>query len=103
MNPEESIRINARNPACGLIKNELKHRGITQDQAACDLEVSTALLSSVVNHKRDVSTELALKLEAYLGISAEVLMKSQASYKLKKHRLTIGTTNITPHPSHQAA
>jgi len=86
---EEYITIKSRNPACGLVRDALEHQKITQEKASTGMNVSKALLSSIVNYKRDVSVELALKLEAYLGVDANFLMKVQTSWKLRQAKKTL--------------
>ena len=66
-----------------LIKSELECRGISQRKLAAQIGVSYTLLNEVLNEKRSVNTELALLLEAALGISAGLFVRMQASYNLQ--------------------
>jgi addiction module HigA family antidote len=66
-----------------LLKNELEWRGISQRKLAAQIGISYTLLNEVLNEKRQVNTELALLLEAALGISAGLLVRMQTSYNLQ--------------------
>ena len=65
-----------------LIRDELESRGISQAKLARQIEVSTSLLNEVINAKRAVNTELALMLEAALGIPAHVWLNLQSDYNM---------------------
>lgn len=66
-----------------LIRDELEERHLTQAKLAEQIGVSPSLLNEVVNGKRGVNTELALLLEAALGISAELWLKLQSDYNMQ--------------------
>jgi addiction module HigA family antidote len=66
-----------------LIRDELEERNMTQVKLAERIGVSPSLLNEVVNGKRGINTELALLLEAALGISADMWLKLQADYNMQ--------------------
>lgn len=66
-----------------LIRDELEERNLTQAKLAAQIGVSPTLLNEVINGKRAVNTELALLLEAALGISAELWLNLQANYNMQ--------------------
>lgn len=66
-----------------LIRDELEERHMTQAKLAEQIGVSPSLLNEVVNGKRGVNTELALLLEAALGISANMFLQLQADYNMQ--------------------
>ncbi|WP_301752441.1 HigA family addiction module antitoxin [uncultured Muribaculum sp.] len=66
-----------------LIRDELEERHLTQAKLAEQIGVSPSLLNEVVNCKRGVNTELALLLEAALGISANMFLQLQADYNMQ--------------------
>lgn len=66
-----------------LIRDELEERHLTQSKLAEQIGVSPSLLNEVVNGKRGVNTELALLLEAALGISANMFLQLQADYNMQ--------------------
>ena len=66
-----------------LIRDELEERNLTQAKLAEQIGVSPLLLNEVVNGKRGVNTDLALLLEAALGISANMFLQLQADYNMQ--------------------
>ena len=66
-----------------MIKPELEERGISQKQFASILGVQASHLSEVLNNKRALSTELAVKIEKAIGIPAKTLLSAQAHYDLE--------------------
>ena len=59
-----------------------KDGGITVTEFAKALNVSRVALSRVVNQRAGVSAELAIRLAAALGTSAEVWLNMQQAYDL---------------------
>ena len=57
-----------------LIRDELEARHLSQAKLAGQIGKSPSLLNEVINGKRAVNTELALLLEAALGIEAELFL-----------------------------
>ena len=72
------------NPAVGLLMDTIEHFELTQIAAAKGLHISRSYLNGVLKSKRGVSVDLALRAQAYLGISAELLVKLQAQYDFEK-------------------
>ena len=66
-----------------LLKEELECRHISQKTLAKQLGVPYTAFNEVLNGKRSVSTDLALLLEALLGISAGLLVRMQTDYNLQ--------------------
>ena len=66
-----------------MIKPELEERGISQKQFATMLGVQASHLSEVLNNKRALTTELAVKIEKAIGIPAKTLLSAQAHYDLE--------------------
>lgn len=66
-----------------LIREELEERKLTQARLAEQIGVSPSLLNEVINGKRAVNTELALLLEAALGIAAHIWLDMQADYNIQ--------------------
>lgn len=67
-----------------VVKDEIEFRGLSQRTVAQQIGVSYSLLNEVLNSKRPINTELALLLEAALGIDAEPLLNMQTRYNLQK-------------------
>ena len=57
-----------------IIKDELEFRGISQRKLADRIGVSHTQLNEILNCKRPVSSEIALLLEAALGLEPEALV-----------------------------
>jgi len=66
-----------------LLKEELECRHISQRSLAKQLGVPYTAFNEVLNGKRPVSSDLALLLEALLGVSAGLLVRMQTDYNLQ--------------------
>lgn len=64
-----------------ILKEELKERGISHDKFAVTIGVEKFIVSEIINEKRNITPEFALKLETALGVSAEFWMNVQAAYE----------------------
>ena len=74
---------NPRHPGAVLADTVLrKTGGITVTEFAKALNVSRVALSRVVNQRVGVSAELAIRLAAALGTSAEAWLNTQQAYDL---------------------
>lgn len=69
-----------------LIRDELESLGMTQTALAAQIGVRPSLMSEVINGKRAVNTEMALLLEAALGVPADVWLRLQADYNMQVTR-----------------
>jgi len=67
-----------------IIKDEF--RGISQRKLADRIGVSHTQLNEILNCKRPVSSEIALLLEAALGLEPEALVDMQTRYNLQTAR-----------------
>ena len=66
-----------------MIKPELEERGISQKEFAKMLGAQPSHLSEVLNGKRALSTELAVKIEKTIGLPAKILLSAQTQYELE--------------------
>ena len=66
-----------------MIKPELDERGISQKQFAEMLGTQPSHLSEVLNGKRVLTTELAMKIESTIGLPAKILLSAQTLYELE--------------------
>ena len=66
-----------------LLKDELESRNITQARFAAQIGVEPSLLNEIIKGKRGVNTEMALILEAALGIPAEMWLGLQSDYNMQ--------------------
>lgn len=67
-----------------IIKDELEYRGISQRQLAKEIGVSYSQFNEMLNAKRQFTPEMALLIEAVLGINAAPLLEIQTDYNLHK-------------------
>ena len=66
-----------------MIKPELEERGISQKDFAKMVGTQASHLSEVLNGKRALTTDLALKIESAIGLPAKVLLAAQTQYELE--------------------
>lgn len=66
----------------GLIAEYLEDNSVSLRALARNLDVSPSALSNVTAGKTAISSEMALKLEAGLGIAARLWLAMQAAYDL---------------------
>lgn len=71
----------------GLLRDELTARGMTQRQLAETMGIATNVLSELITGKRNITPEVAVKLEDALDIPAELWMKHQMAYEIDKVRI----------------
>ena len=69
-----------------MLKDELEARGISQRKFASLINVSYSVLNEVINGKRPINTEYALKIEAATGIAAGFWLGLQADYNMQVAR-----------------
>ncbi len=67
-----------------LIRDELQVGNLTQAKLAENIGLKPSMLNEIINGKRSVSTEVALLIEAALGIPADLLLKLQSDYNMQK-------------------
>lgn len=81
---------NPPHPGETLRDDVLPALGLTVTQAATQLGVTRAALSRVINGRAAISPEMALRLEAWLGVEnggrADLWIAQQAGYDLWKAR-----------------
>ena len=69
-----------------ILKDELEARGVSQRKFARMINVSYSVLNEVVNGKRPITTEYALKIEAATGIPAYIWVNMQSAYNMQTAR-----------------
>ncbi|MBQ0021886.1 MAG: HigA family addiction module antidote protein [Prevotellaceae bacterium] len=67
-----------------IIKDELEFRRISQRQFAKEIGVSYSQLNEMLNKKRQLTPEMALLIEAVLGVNAAPLLRIQMDYNLQQ-------------------
>lgn len=82
----------------GFITEYLEDNDVSLRKLAKDLGVSAAALSKVASGKAAISPEMALRLEAGLGMAARLWLSMQAAFDLHKARETTDVSNVPLHP-----
>lgn len=72
-----------------MIKPELVERGITQKAFASLLGVQPSHLSEIINGKRALTTDMAIRIEKAIGIPAKILLAAQTQYDLETADIAI--------------
>ena len=71
-----------------MIKPELEERGISQREFAKMIGTQASHLSEVLNGKRALTTELAVKIENAIGLPAKILLSAQTQYELESTNIS---------------
>lgn len=66
-----------------IVKDELEARGISQHKFASIIGCSYTVFNEILNCKRPITTDYALRIEAALGIKAYMLVNMQSEYNLQ--------------------
>lgn len=66
-----------------VLKDELKYRGISQRGLAQEIGISYSAFNEVLNGKRSLRPELAMMMEAALGVDAAPLLAMQNEYDMQ--------------------
>ena len=64
----------------------LKPLGLTQVGLAKDIDTTFRTVNEIVNEKRNISPEMAIRLAKYFGTSEELWLNLQTGYNLYKAR-----------------
>ena len=64
------------------LKDELEYRGISQRGLAREIGISYSAFNEMLNGKRSLSPELAMMMEAALGVDAAPLLAMQNEYDM---------------------
>ncbi|WP_297528828.1 HigA family addiction module antitoxin [Thiohalobacter sp.] len=73
-----------------LRKDFLEPLGISINRLARDIAVSPGRVSEIVNGKRGISADTALRLSRYFGVSPELWLGLQSEYDLRVAKQTVG-------------
>ena len=66
-----------------LREDFLKPLGISINMLARDIDVPTNRISEIVNGKRAITADTALRLGKYFGVSPEIWLDLQSDYELR--------------------
>lgn len=67
-----------------LLHDLMEPLGITQKGLAAELRTSFRTINEIINGKRGVSPDMALRLGKYFGMSADFWLNAQKNYELQK-------------------
>jgi len=73
-----------------LLEDFMKPMGISINRLARDVVVPPGRISAIVNGKRSISADTALRLGTYFGVSSELWIGLQADYDLRLAKRTVG-------------
>ena len=74
-----------------ILKREIRTRELSANKLALALRVPSGRITQILNEKRGVSVETALRLSRYFGNSAQFWMNLQARYELAVAEHEIGS------------
>ncbi len=84
---DEGIRMkNPPHPGLFLRFEMMQGRGLTVTEAAQALHVTRPALSTVLNGKTSLTSEMALRFEKAFGLSMDTLMRMQHAYDIAQAR-----------------
>ena len=69
-----------------MLKDELQARGLSQKKFATIIGMPYTVFNEIVNGKRSITTDTALKIEAATGIAANIWCGLQADYDMQTAR-----------------
>jgi len=77
-----------------ILKREMSARGLSANRLALSLRVSSGRITKIINGKRGISAETALRLARYFGNNAQFWMNLQSRYDLAAVEQNIGSKVI---------
>lgn len=82
-----------------IIGRELHKRDISQRAIATHIGEHSQTLNAVINGHRNLTTEMAVKLEQCLGYDEGFLLTLQAFYSIAEYKKRLATTSVTGIPN----
>ena len=73
-----------------ILKRELAARELSANKLALALHVPSGRITAILNARRAITPETALRLSRYFGNSAQFWMNLQTRYDLNKTELELG-------------
>jgi len=73
-----------------LLEEFMKPLGVSINRLAREIVVPPGRISAIVNGKRAITADTAIRLGRYFGTSPEIWMGLQADYELRIAQRTIG-------------
>ena len=72
-----------------LYEEFMKPLGLSANQLARDIDVPPGRISEIINGKRSITADTALRLGKYFGVSPEIWLNLQVDYDMRIARRTI--------------
>jgi antitoxin HigA-1 len=66
-----------------ILKDEIDELGLTANAMALALRIPSNRLTEIINGKRGISADTAMRLARYFGTSAQMWMNLQSHYELE--------------------
>ncbi len=83
--PNELVCAEAIHPG-EMLKDELQARGLSQRKFAGIIGMPYTAFNEIINGKRPITTDTALKIEAATGIAADLWLVLQTDYNMQTAR-----------------
>jgi len=80
------MKIEITNPAISLLVDELEARNITRAAASAAMLVPRSRLTDIINGRKRISIDTALRFERFFGVRANLWLGLQQDYELKRAR-----------------
>ncbi len=87
-----------------MLKEEfLAEHGLSQNQLAKAVGISPNRIAEIINNRRRITADTALRLSLYFGNSAEFWMNLQSHYDLKLARQSLSSEDVKRIKAQRAA
>jgi antitoxin HigA-1 len=73
-----------------VLRRELKTRDLSANRLAIELKLPSGRITDILNGKRGISPDTALRLGRFFGVSARFWLNLQTGYELAVAELEIG-------------
>lgn len=96
-------RIPPIHPGATLREDFMRPLGLTANRLAINLRVPAARIGEIVNGRRAITADTALRLARYFGMSPQFWTNLQANYDLEVAQDAIGNRIVDEIKPHRAA
>jgi addiction module HigA family antidote len=82
-----------------ILKDEIEERGLSANALAIALRTSSGRITDILNGKRGISPETAMRLARYFGNGARFWLNLQVAYELATAEAELGeriASEVTP-------
>ena len=83
--------LNPIHPGEILLEDFMKPLGISINRLAREIAVPPGRISAIVNGKRAITADTALRLSRYFGVSSDLWLGLQADFDLRIAKRTVGS------------